>query len=115
MTTLYGIPNCNTVKKARTWLDQHGIAYQFHDFKKQGTDDAQLAQWLQEFGSALINRQGTTWRMLGDNDKARADNPTQAIELLSEKPALIKRPLIDLGDKRHLGFNDARYTEIFKS
>lgn len=113
MITLYGIPNCNTVKKARAWLDAHNIAYQFHDFKKQGTDEILLAKWLEELGPVMINRQGTTWRQLGDNDKARADNPAQAVALLSEKPSLIKRPLLDLGKKRHLGFSDERYMEIF--
>lgn len=115
MVTLYGIPNCTTVKKARAWLDGRGIQYQFHDFKKQGTDDKQLAVWLEELGPVLINRQGTTWRKLGDNDKARADNPAQVIGLLAEKPSLIKRPLLDLGDRRYLGFNEERYTDIFPS
>lgn len=115
MVTLYGIPNCTTVKKARAWLDNRGIQYQFHDFKKQGTDDAQLDAWLKELGPVLINRQGTTWRKLGDNDKARADNPAQVVSLLSEKPSLIKRPLLDLGEQRFLGFSEERYADIFPS
>ncbi|MDX9875288.1 MAG: ArsC family reductase [Spongiibacteraceae bacterium] len=110
--TLYGIKNCDTVKKARLWLDQHQVPYRFHDFRADGIARDELATWLAELGSdVLINRRGTTWRQLDDAQKATADQ--DAATLLAELPTLIKRPVLDLGDRRVVGFQTARYAELF--
>ncbi|UUL81250.1 ArsC family reductase [Sphingomonas qomolangmaensis] len=94
-TTLYGIPNCDTVKKARAWLAEHGVAYHFHDYKKQGVDAARLAKWSEQVGwERLVNRAGTTFRKLPDADKAVADADA-AIALMVANPSLIKRPVVE--------------------
>ena len=114
MITLYGIPNCDTVKKARTWLTQQGLDFTFHDFKKQGIDEATLRTWIASIGlDKLINRAGTTWRALDDTEKALAANPDSAIALLQAKPSLIKRPVLDNAGKLRVGFKDADYTAEF--
>lgn len=107
MITVYGISNCDTIKRARAWLDGQGIGYRFHDYRKDGLDPAQLAQWADELGwDNLLNRRGTTWRGLPDADKADLGRD-KAIALMLRHPAMIKRPLFDLGRRRVLGF-DAR-------
>jgi arsenate reductase len=107
MITVYGIPNCDTVKKARTWLAAHKVDHRFHDFRKDGIDAKTLRQWLKEVGAdVLINRRGTTWRRLSDADKAEAEGASAA-ELLAREPSLIKRPVFDLGDVRVVGFSAA--------
>jgi Spx/MgsR family transcriptional regulator len=114
MIKLYGIPNCDTVKKARTWLASHDIAVEFHDFKKQGLS-AELAQdWLtQAPWELLINRKGLTWRKLTDEQKIIADN-TAAQQLMLDKTSVIKRPLlIKNGKLLHIGFDDAAYKKLF--
>ncbi|MBO0931002.1 ArsC family reductase [Fibrella aquatilis] len=111
--TLYAIPNCDTVKKARSWLADHGVAYQFHDYKKQGISREKIAQWLtQKPWEDLINRAGTTWKKLPDADKpTTADD---AIILMLEKPSVIRRPLIEADGKIvALGFNAERYEAVF--
>ena len=114
MITLYGIPNCDTVKKARTWLTQQGLDFTFHDFKKQGIDETTLRTWIASIGlDKLINRAGTTWRALDDAEKALAANPDSAIALLQAKPSLIKRPVLDNAGKLRVGFKDADYTAEF--
>jgi Spx/MgsR family transcriptional regulator len=114
MTTLYGIPNCDTVKKARVWLTDRTVDYAFHDFKKQGVSIEQLNAWAAAVGiDKLLNRQGTTWRALSDADKARADSLEGAIALLQEKPSMIKRPVLEHGGKVTVGFNAATYEEAF--
>ena len=114
MITLYGIPNCDTVKKARTWLSNQNIDFAFHDFKKQGTDAATLAHWINTIGlDTLINKKGTTWRALGDEEKALAANPDTAIPLLQAKPSLIKRPVLDQDGTLRVGFKEADYQEAF--
>ncbi len=106
MVTLYGIPNCDTMKKARNWLADQGIAYRFHDYKKDGLDQALLQGWVQELGwEALLNRRGMMWRKLDPAIKADLDE-RHAIEIMLETPSIIKRPLLDTGEARHLGFND---------
>lgn len=95
-TTLYGIPNCDTVKRARTWLDEHGIVYRFHDFKKQGVPEAELDRWLVSPGwEALVNRRGTTWRKLDDATRAAVTDTASARAVLIANPSLIKRPVVD--------------------
>lgn len=102
---LHGIPNCDTVKKARTWLESNGVAYTFHDFKKQGVSDAMLRGWLEQVPlSVLLNRKGTTWRALSDADKARADDADGAIALMQANPSLIKRPVLQHDNKVSVGF-----------
>ena len=113
MTTLYGISNCDTIKKAKKWLDAEGIDYQFHDYRKQGLERAWLESWCDELGwEALLNKRGTTWRQLPDETKAGVDRD-QAITLMLEYPAMIKRPLLDLGSSRKLGFKAADYETYF--
>ena len=95
MVILYGIPNCDTVKKARAWLTEQGLAYSFHDFKKQGVPVGKLPDWAKAVGwDKLINRQGTTWRNLDTALQATVDNPTDAQKLVIENPSLIKRPVV---------------------
>ncbi|MEZ5646656.1 MAG: arsenate reductase [Burkholderiaceae bacterium] len=96
MITLYGIPNCDTVKKARTWLDRHGLAYAFHDFKKAGVPPDHLTRWLAGLGwEAVINRKGTTWRGLDDAIKAGTTDAAAAHALALAQPSLIKRPIVE--------------------
>ncbi|EGV27737.1 ArsC family protein [Thiorhodococcus drewsii AZ1] len=114
MLTLYGIPNCDTVKKARAWLNARGIAYQFHDYKKQGLDESRLRAWVDELGwDALLNRRGTTWRRLPDAVREGIDETT-AIQLMLEQPSIIRRPLLDTGESRHLGFSETQYEELLR-
>lgn len=97
-TTLYGIQNCDTVKRARAWLDEHGVAYRFHDFKKDGVPEAGLDRWLQAPGwEALVNRRGTTWRRLDDATRAAVVDAASARAVLLAHPSLIKRPVVDWG------------------
>ena len=107
--TLYGIPNCDTVKKARVWLDQNGVAHAFHDYKKQGIDQARLDAWVDELGwETVLNRSGTTFRALPDADKADLD-AAKAVRLMLAQPSMIKRPILDLGDRRIAGFKPEIY------
>ena len=95
MLTLYGIPNCDTGKKARTWLDGCGVAYAFHDYKKSGIDAASLRRWAASLGwEAVLNRAGTTFRALPDADKADLDD-NKAIALMLAQPSMIKRPIVE--------------------
>ncbi|WP_020167954.1 MULTISPECIES: arsenate reductase [Methylotenera] len=112
---LYGIPNCNTVKKARDWLAAHDIAVEFHDFKKQGVSEADLNNWLKQIPQEkLINRAGLTWRGLDQDTKNSITDNTSAIALMQSKTSLIKRPLLIQNDViLCTGFDEARYAEIF--
>ena len=111
--TLYGIPNCDTVKKARVWLDQHGVAFDFHDYKKAGIDRAHLQAWVSEHGwGAILNRAGTTFRALPEANKANLD-AGKAIDLMLAQPSMIKRPVLDLGDRRLVGFKPDIYAAAF--
>jgi arsenate reductase (glutaredoxin) len=107
--TLYGIPNCDTVKKARTWLEGRGVDYVFHDYKKAGIDRASLEQWCDEHGwETVLNRAGTTFRKLPEADRAELDQD-RAIALMLAQPSMIKRPVLDLGDRRIVGFKPEVY------
>lgn len=106
---LYGIKNCDTVQKARAWLDARGVAYAFHDYKTAGIDEGRLRAWAGEFGwEKVLNRAGTTFRKLPDADKADLD-ADKAVALMLAAPSMIKRPLLDLGGRRLLGFDPAAW------
>jgi len=113
---LYGIPNCNTVKKARSWLDENQIDYEFHDYKKLGVTQATLDQWLtQQPWEKLVNRAGMTWRKLTDETKASITDNARASALMAEKTSVIKRPILEKdGTILSLGFKEDTYTELFK-
>ncbi|BBP00187.1 ArsC family reductase [Sulfuriferula nivalis] len=112
---LYGIPNCTTVKKARVWLEQHQIAYQFHDFKKTGASIEQLSAWAQQAGwEKLLNRQGTTWRQLDEETKASVIDAASAIDLMHSKTSSIKRPVLMSGTTLLVGFNETEYSQLAK-
>lgn len=114
-TTLYGIPNCDTVKKARTWLAAQGHEVDFHDFKKQGLERATAAAWLEQIEwDVLVNRKGTTWRNLPDERKAAVTDKASALDLVLEMPSVIKRPVLDRAGQFSVGFSDAHYQGLFK-
>lgn len=108
--TIYGIPNCDTMKKARTWLSEHGVAYAFHDYKASGIDRATLQGWVGKVGwEPLLNRAGTTFRKLPDADRADIDQP-KAIALMLAQPSMIKRPVLEFdGGKLLVGFKPEAY------
>ena len=108
---LYGIPNCDTVKKARAWLDAEGIAYAFHDYKKEGADPARLAAWADRSGWALLlNTRGTTFRKLPDEDRAGIDG-ARALALMEAHPSLIKRPVVEYPGGLLVGFDAERWAK----
>lgn len=114
---LYGIPNCDTVKKARAWLEARGIVYRFHDYKKEGVDTARLASWASERGWALLlNTRGTTFRKLPEHDKTGIDGP-KALALMAANPSLIKRPVVEhdaaSGGGLLIGFEPDRWAQLF--
>ena len=108
--TIYGIKNCDTMKKARTWLDGHGVAAAFHDYKASGIDKASLERWVREHGwETVLNRAGTTFRALPDAEKQGLD-ADKAIALMLAQPSMIKRPVLDLGQgKTIVGFKPEIY------
>lgn len=107
--TMYGIKNCDTIRKARAWLDARGTAYAFHDYKIAGIDEPRLRSWAVELGwEKLLNRAGTTFRKLPDPDKEGLDED-RAVVLMLAQPSMIKRPVLDLGDRRLAGFDAVRW------
>ena len=111
--TLYGIPNCDTVKKARMWLGERGVAYAFHDYKKAGIDRTSLERWCDEHGwEVVLNRAGTTFRKLPEAERADLDQD-KAVALMLAQPSMIKRPVLDLGDRRIVGFKPEIYEAAF--
>lgn len=109
--TIYGIKNCDTMKKARAWLDEHGVAYSFHDYKTQGIDKKRLTAWCREHGwETILNRAGMSFRKLSDSEKADL-NQTKAIALMMANPSMIKRPVLDLGSRRVVGFKPDTYAK----
>ena len=107
--TIYGIKNCDTMKKARTWLDAHKIAYHFHDYKTAGIERAALEAWAKKVGwEVLLNRQGTTFKNLPDASKVGLDE-TKAIALMLAQPSMIKRPVLDIDGKLTVGFKPETY------
>lgn len=111
--TVYGIKNCDTMKKARTWLDARGIAYRFHDYKAEGIDRAHLEGWAKKVGwEVLLNRAGTTFRKLPDAEREGIDEG-RAIGLMLAQPSMIKRPVLDLDGRLLVGFKPADYEAAF--
>ena len=111
--TIYGIKNCDTMKKARAWLDKHGVAYGFHDYKTEGVDPAQVETWAKEVGwETLLNRSGTTFRKLADYEKT-ALTEKKAVALMAAMPTMIKRPVLDVGDRIIVGFKPETYAKAF--
>ncbi len=109
MLKFYGIPNCDSVRKARKWLEDAKITYEFHDFRKQGLDPADLMQWVEAVGwETLLNRRGTSWRQLSEAQRADI-NEAQAIALMLKNPTLIKRPVIVQGKNILIGADLSRY------
>ena len=112
MATLYGIPNCDTMKKARKWLDGHGVSYEFHDYKKAGIEKKTLTTWCDKVGyEVLLNTRGTTWRKL---DAAQKEGVTaaRAIALMAEQPSIIKRPVMVSGSKLLVGFDEPAWKSL---
>ena len=113
MTTLYGIKNCDTIKKARKWLENNNIEYTFHDYRIDGLDADWLSKTEQALGwEQLLNKRGTTFRQLSEEQKASVDK-NNALELMLEYPAMIKRPVLIHNEGYHLGFKENQYQEIF--
>ena len=114
MTTVYGIKNCDTMKKALRWLDDAGVEYRFHDYKKEGVPADQLDNWLTTLGwEQVINRRGTTWRKLDESIRDNMDNQSARAVVL-DNPSIVKRPLLDTGSELVLGFKADDYTTRFK-
>ncbi len=113
--SIYGIKACDTMKKARDWLDAAGVAYAFHDYKLQGIDAATLGAWADVVGwEKLLNRAGTTFRKLPDTDKVEIDQ-AKAIALMLAQPSMIKRPVLDIGGRLVVGFNPDMYRQVFQA
>jgi Spx/MgsR family transcriptional regulator len=116
MLKVYGIPNCNTVKKALDWLKENKVPYEFHDFKKQGVTKAQLDAWIKQVGiEALVNKRGTTWRSFTPEQQAAAATKAGAIALMMGKPSVIKRPIVEHnGVVLTLGFEEGLFAQKIK-
>jgi arsenate reductase len=113
MNTLYGIPNCDTVKKARKWLEQHDVDYQFHDVRKDGLTKSHLNRWLEHVDlETLVNKRSTTWKQLPEDQKAGLGKKS-TLSLLIENPTLVKRPVIDTGSSCQVGFKPDSYSDLF--
>lgn len=115
MLKLYGIPNCNTVKKAMDWLKKNDIAFEFHDYKKKGVDEAKLKEWISQIGwEKLVNKRGTTWKGLDETLQQSIVTDTSAIALMMSKNSVIKRPLIETGNKvAAIGYDEKEYENVF--
>lgn len=116
MITMFGIKNCDTIKKARKWLEAEGIEYQFHDYKKDGLSPEMVTSWVKDLGyEALVNKRGTTWRKLPDDVKDSIDEAS-AIKIMLENTSIIKRPLLsDDANNKLLGFKAEQYQEFINS
>lgn len=115
MLVLYGIKNCDTVKKARRWLDEHGVAYRFHDFRADGLDQARLARWVKQLGrETVLNRRGTSWRALSEAQRANIVDDARAIAAMLTQPTLIKRPVLEYLGGVQVGFAAMEYAALLK-
>lgn len=114
MNTLIGIKNCDSVKKAKKWLEHNGIEYAFHDLREQGVDKAALDTWIEELGwESLLNKRSTTWKQLSDDERKDIDK-SKAMALLLAYPTLIKRPVLITSKGIMVGFREAEYSKVFK-
>ena len=112
MLTLFGIPNCDTVKKARRWLEQNQVEYVFHDFRQDGIDTALLERWLKKIDwTRILNQRSRTWRELSDSDKTNL-SPDKAIRIMLRNPSIIKRPVLATGNKLAIGFDENEYRKL---
>ena len=112
---VYGIPNCDTVKKTRDWLKKKKIGFQFHDYKKQGIGKVKLEDWCAKVGwEVLLNRKSATWRELSGAEQERATNQPMAIKIMMKNNSIIKRPVIEFGEKLVVGFDEEEYKMLFK-
>lgn len=113
MIKMYGIPNCDSIKKARKWLTENGVDYEFHDYKKSGVPEEELKLWIKTVSwEILLNRRGTTWRKLDDAIKDNIDEAS-AIKVMLEHPSSIKRPVLEIDDQLLVGFSEDIYKEAF--
>ena len=114
MIMLYGIKNCDSVRKARRWLAGHDIEFRFHDFRADGISEELLAPWIGELGwEALLNRRGTTWRKLPETEREAID-AERALRLMLAQPAIIRRPVLDTGNELQIGFSEQGYAALFQ-
>ncbi|MFW0776453.1 MAG: ArsC family reductase [Rickettsiales bacterium] len=114
MLKMYAIPNCDTVKKARKWLEANGVAYEFYDYKKAGVPEDKLRAWVKAQGWEVIcNQRGMTWRKLSDAEKAAINNADAAIDFMLEKSSVIKRPIIEGASELVIGFDEDTYARVF--
>lgn len=114
MIKVYGIKNCDSVKKALSWLKQNNLEYQFHDYKKDGIDQVLLERFVKIFGvEAVLNKKGTSWRKLADEERAKVVDDKSAIALMLENASMIKRPILDDSKGQLIGFKEAEYQNIF--
>lgn len=112
LPVMYGIANCDTIKKARHWMAQHEVDYQFHDYKKLGIHLDQLHSWVAELGwEQIINKRGTSWRKLDESLRNNMDEQS-AIAVMQDNPSIIKRPLLETGQCRIIGFDEMQYTKV---
>ena len=114
MLKVYGIPNCDTVKKATVWLKNHGVTYEFHDYKKLGISQVKLEEWLTQVPwEKLVNRAGTTYKKLSDEEKSKIIDNASAIALMLEKTSVIKRPIVESDKILAVGFKEEEYELVF--
>lgn len=115
MITIFGIPNCDTIKKTRKWFDSNNIVYHFHDFRTQGISEERLKQWCADKGwETLLNKRSTTWKELPIDEQQRIKNTSSAIALMLQNPTIIKRPVIEIDDKIVvIGYDDTIFKKIF--
>jgi arsenate reductase len=112
MITIYGIPNCDTMKKARKWLETHDAAYEFHDYRKLGVPENKLKQWVSQAGwETVLNKRGTTWRKLDEKIKNNIDQAS-AITIMLDNPSIIKRPVLESGKTLLIGFRESEYQQL---
>jgi arsenate reductase len=113
---LYGIPSCDQVRKARAWFAERGASVQFHDFKKAGVDPAKLSEWLTHLPwDALVNKRGLTWRALTPAEKAEVVDSASAVALMLRQPSIIKRPVVEIGDRLVVGFHPELYEPLIEA
>ena len=113
MITLYGISNCDTVKQARKWLEQRRVEHRFHDFREQGIESTRVRDWIAELGwETVVNRRSSSWKQLDEATRSGMDEAL-ALKAILNQPTLVKRPLLDTGSSRHVGFSEQSYGEIF--